>query len=433
MTPPPYSQEPSQNPHWTTCCPIQPPNLATPIDKLRATCRDAAPQLRVFFSRAAATNTPILFLLNDPHRATLTSPALTALHESLSELQLTPRLHILFATGTHRFTPAQKSAFEQHTVAPAHLAFERIEWHDATNDASLENLAGARWNRRILNAPLIFAIGSVEPHYFAGLTGAHKTITIGTFARATIEQNHAGALHPASDNFNLDGNPVYEGLAQHLRNLQEHGANCLALNQISIGDQLVTAAIGDPLQTLHQLAPTARQLFCHEIETPADLIHLRVPHPLGRNLYQADKALKNNHRAVRNAGAILLEAPCDEGIGPDAFLNLLREATTYHQARQTVTNRGYQLGDHKAVKLRHLTDPHERNVRVALASPNVPPEAAALCGIHAFPSVNAALQWLQTNTPAPLQQALRIEDAGNMCVLPKHTTPGRSSETHKSA
>ena len=57
------------------------------------------------------------------------------------------------------------------------------------------------------------AFGVVEPHYFAGWAGAHKTATVGVWDRATITANHEHALAPASQPLALDGNPVYDGLA----------------------------------------------------------------------------------------------------------------------------------------------------------------------------------------------------------------------------
>jgi nickel-dependent lactate racemase len=262
----------------------------------------------------------------------------------------------------------------------------------------------------------LLPIGSVEPHYFAGFTGAHKTVTVGCMSRAAIERNHAHAMSPDSDIAVLQGNPVYDDIVQILHNLRSAGKSILAINELVRGDALMTAAVGDPLGTLASLAPAVRQVYLRIIERPVDLLRLRVPLPLGRNLYQADKALKNNHRAVRDGGGILLEADCPDGLGPDAFMNLLRAAPTYADAVQAVSTRGYHLGDHKAVKLRHLTDPACRGVHVALVSRHVSPQDAESAGAQVFPGAAPALKWLSAVVSHPLSRGLVVEDAGCVSV-----------------
>jgi len=319
--------------------------------------------------------------------------------------------------------------------------------------------AAARINRRVVEHDWILAIGSVEPHYFAGATGAHKTLTIGCLARADIERNHAGALHPASDLLALDGNPVFDGIAlladgllhggptRPRRNSAEDPADAglnraapldpgpnsappadaglnqtspagakhfLALNQVAAGERVLAAAAGGWRETLEALLPVVRTVYTHQVARPADVLHLRVPLPLGRDLYQADKALKNCHQAVRDGGLIILEADCPHGVGPDAFLSLLRRAPDYAAACEIVRREGYRLSDHKAVKLRHLMDPKQRGVRVVVVSANLRAADVAGTGLELrarLENVEAQLQHLASAT-----RGIAVEDAGNSCI-----------------
>jgi len=409
--------------HWDTIGPAS-GDASGPAPEILRKALSGSPVLEPFLTAAASTGEPVLLLVNDGHRSTLTSPALAALAEFLRALPAQPRFRALVATGTHRFGARECQAFEALTFAHCGLQIEAVAWHDVTEAASLVVVNGIRLHRWLAESRFLLPVGSVEPHYFAGVTGAHKTVTVGCMAQEDIERNHAGALAPESDVLRLHGNPVFDGIVEYLGKLQSAGKTICAINEVVRGDELIAAAVGDPLDTLDQLLPTVRRVYVRPIERPADVLRLRVPLPLGRNLYQADKALKNNHLAVRDGGGIVLEADCPEGVGPDAFMNLLRRATDYATARQIIAQEGYRLGDHKAVKLRHLTDRAQRGVHVALASPHVSAPDAESAGMKVFPELAPALDWLAQVVTGPLERGLIIEDAGVTCATPRsHRQP----------
>ena len=369
-----------------------------------------------FLARAAAAREAVVLIVNDSHRATQTRKALAALAGVLKGLPQPPRFRTLVATGAHQFSVQERRAFEAATFGEGRLDIEEVAWHDAGDAACLADIAGVRMHRWLATERWLLPIGSVEPHYFAGVTGAHKTVTIGCMACDDIARNHAGAMDPASDVLQLNGNPVYDGIVAILAALKGAGNRLCAINEVVCGDSLLAAAVGDPLGTMHELLPIVRRVFLKQVTEPMDLLRLKVPWPLGRNLYQADKALKNNHRAVRDGGGILLEAECGDGVGPDAFLSLLRRAESYAEARLIVTQEGYRLSDHKAVKLRYLTDPAGRDVHVALVSAHVSAPDAEAAGMNVFPEAAAAIEWLSGVVAGPLERGLIVEDAGVVSV-----------------
>lgn len=394
---------------------IAPPLSFTTL-RQRLLASDAA---RSFLRAAQQADGPALLIVNDPHRATQTRPmldALVALAKSTGDAG--PRWNVLIATGTHRFSAAARQAFERATFADAALRIERIDWHDALDATSLGPLDSWHFNRALLAARHVLAIGSAEPHYFAGLTGAHKTLTIGAAAHADIVANHADALAAASAPLALRGNPVFDGIVRMLAAV-ERGRNVLAINEVVVGDEIVDIAAGGALETLTTLVPTVRSVYVRSVRRPVDLLHLRVPPPLDVSFYQADKAIKNSGELVRAGGGIILEAACPEGIGNDAFLNLLRRAETYADALAVVRRDGYRFGDHKAVKLRRLTDPAARGVRLALVTRSLTNAEAGLIGARAFDDVTAALAWLADDMDLPPERGVRIEDAALLVAEPE--------------
>ncbi len=404
----------SKNVNWRTIRPRAADGLLDSAGILRSAI-ESSTNLHAFLTHAAAEKNELLLIVNDPYRATQTRPALQALAVFIRSLKLDVRFRVLVATGTHAVDPARRMAFETQVFSDCGLSITSIGWHESGNAAAMVEIAGVRLNRALAESRHLLAVGSVEPHYFAGVTGAHKTLTIGCMAQKDIEANHVHALSPDSRILRTRGNPVYEGVAQVVHGLAGAGRRFCAINEVICNDAVVAAAVGDPLTTLDELMPAMRQCFVYDIEKSVDILHLRVPPPLNQNLYQAEKALKNNGGAARRGGGILLDASCDEGIGPSRFIELLQAAPTFAESRQLVSQRGYRLGDHKAVKLRHLTDPACEGMHVAIASRHLRQEDLAGTGLHVFDGVDAAMDWLMRTITPSVNDGLIVDDAGNLC------------------
>jgi nickel-dependent lactate racemase len=345
---------------------------------------------------ASAPATPLVVCVNDPDRATDSASALRAIRAAAP----TRRMTIVVATGSHRWNDAVKAAHE----APLRAAAGECDvvWHDGTQVTTLSPVWGTRLAAAVVAAKDLVGVGSVEPHWFAGLTGAHKTLTVGVMHRDDIAASHVHAMEDGARPFRLAGNPVHEGFVRVLDALQS-GRRVVALQEIAgrwFG--------GAPLDCLAQAAPLAEARWLHRAKAPYDLLVAVVDPPLSRNLYQAEKGLKNSESAVRDGGALLIDAACEDGIGPDRFFALLRAAPDVAAARAHVT-REYRLGDHKAVRLRSL---QARGVRIGLVSETFPAALGAEVGITVFPTREAAARSLGGGGRAAV-----VADAGNMVVV----------------
>ena len=352
---------------------------------------------------------PDVVLVNDPQRATA-SPEVLRQAQGMLDLS---NARVLVATGSHRFSAEQRREMER--------GFKDIrtgewDWHDArrTDLVPIGGPVGWRAHPWVTHARRLLAIGSVEPHYFAGFSGAHKTVTIGCASHMDIERNHAGAMDPACRPCRLAGTPVHEGVVEMLARL-EADRSVRAVNLLQIGAEIVDAAGGTPLRALETLAPAVEAAYLRGIPRPAEALVLEVTGALSCSFYQAEKGIKNSEAAVRDGGVLVLCAACPQGIGQNAFVRLLCEAPTHRAAVDLVRRRGYHLGDHKAVRLRYLTDPACRGVRVWVVSPGLSAADAAVLGVIRAVSVEAALQ--DAGVDPAGDDVYQVEDAGNTCVV----------------
>jgi len=358
-----------------------------------------------------APSDPLTLIVNDPQRHTATRSVL----ETVCRHVAPARIRILVATGTHHFPDALRRDFARRLCDPP--AVREFAWHDC-DSPDLRDVAhwrGHPWLTDESGRGRLLAIGSVEPHYFAGFTGAHKTCTIGCASREAVESNHARALLPDCRPGRIEGNPLCGDVLWMVATL-ENRASVAAVNLVQAGDHIVAATGGTVRDALDAAIGPAGECFLHTIDAPLDAVVAEVTGPLGRSFYQADKGIKNNEWAVRDGGVIVLVAPCPDGIGQDHFVSLLREARSHDEAVRIVRRRGYRLGDHKAVRLRYLTDPACRGVRVYAVSAGLTDADADVLGLGRADSVPAALADAGIDPTA--HAICRVRDAGNCCVLP---------------
>ena len=368
---------------WTEVAPRELPPLpapGAPLNPLRRAVRRAARPL---------------FLVNDSAR--ILARDLPDILAELWSLAREPRL--LVATGTHRDDPAR---------AQDRLGGLPVELHDADDAAAHGALGRWRFDRRVLEADLVVACGSVEPHYFAGWTGAHKTATVGVWSRDTIAANHHHALSAAAQPTALEGNPVFADLAAAADALARD-RRLLALNHVldDLGRPL-GAGVGTWRGSLNRAIPVARQRMVQPL-APVELLVAEVSGPWARSLYQADKGVKNHEAVVAAGGELLLLAPLPDGVGSRRFVDLLRRAPDLAAAEALVADEGYTLGDHKAVRWRAL---EARGVTVRIVSAGLDPAEGAAAGLRLYPDLPAALAAVETRSG---RAALVRDAAASVC------------------
>ena len=299
----------------------------------------------------------VLLIVNDATRPTPTPAMLDILVPAFAESGIgLGGVTILVATGAHR--GPTEAEYRQLLGPHFDTLRSRCVAHEARREEDLVDLGRTRngtpivLNKRLFESDRIVVTGSVEPHYFAGFTGGRKAFLPGVAAFRTIEANHKLALSPAARSLALEGNPVHEDMMDALPLLK---APVFALMTVLDKDQKVAAATaGDLMASFYAAVDSARRIFCVAVPARADVVVSVAKFPMDIDLYQSQKAIDNGALALKDSGTLVLVSSCRDGIGDEAYADLLASAPSPKEAIAKIAE-GYRLGYHKAAKMAEVS------------------------------------------------------------------------------
>ena len=300
------------------------------------------------------TDERIIFIVNDGTRPTPTRKVLARIYPKIKDKDI----FFIVATGCHRAPTEEEWHFILGKEIYEDLHVRNRLWsHDARKDEMVylgKSTNGTQMylNKIVAEAKKVCAIGSVEPHYFAGYTGGRKAFLPGVAAYDTITQNHLLALHPKAQALSLKGNPVHEDMMDAMSVLGH--VDIFAIMTVLDSDHDICAVkAGDLSNSFYAGIDKADEVFCVNIPQKADIVISVAPYPMDIDLYQSQKALDNGKLALKENGILIMVAKCRTGIGEEGFFKLMSSA----HCAQAVLDKikcGYKLGYHKAAKMAEI-------------------------------------------------------------------------------
>ncbi len=266
---------------------------------------------------------------------------------------------ILVATGTHQASRPENLEKIFSPLWPE--VREKVLFHDSRQEGGMIFLGttfrGTRvlLNPHVMMADRVLAIGSVEPHYFAGYTGGRKLIVPGIAGYSTIVANHSLALEPGSQPLRLLGNPVHEDLMEALQLLTMPPIFSVQL-VLTPDHEVAGVFAGSLLKSFLAATRQADEVFTVPFrEKSAILVSVALP-PLDLDLYQSQKPIEHGKLALKEDGILILVMPCRQGAGPSDFQELLSRTGDFDQARRLL-DQPYRLGFHRVSRnLRFVAD-----------------------------------------------------------------------------
>jgi nickel-dependent lactate racemase len=225
------------------------------------------------------------------------------------------------------------------------------------------------------SSDILICTGNIEYHYFAGYSGGSKAVLPGACSRRTVEANHSMQFLPGAELGSYEDNPVRQDIEEAGRII---GVDFILNVVLDEKKRIVKAVAGDPVAAFQAGRRVADQVYGVPIERQADIVLASAGgRPKDLNLYQAQKALTNAARAVREGGVVILVAECPEGLGEKGFQEYM---TTYPPAEiiRRISDK-FVLGAHKAAAVARVL----MRTRVFLVS-SIAPDLVASCGMTPF-------------------------------------------------
>ena len=294
----------------------------------------------------------ILIIVNDGTRPTPTAQVLSFLEEKLKNKVVT----ILVATGTHR---AMEDFEKKKILGQSYNILKNcIVSHDSKNKERLVYIGKSRnstelfINKAVYENDGVIVIGSVEPHYFAGYTGGRKSIMPGIAGFVSIEMNHKLALSEEARVLNLESNPVHQDMMDTLNYLKDVEIFSIQV-AMDKNHNVYSAFSGNINESFYKAVEVARKIFAVPIKEKADIVVTVAKDPMDINFYQSQKALDNAKFALKENGIIILVSACKEGIGSEAFYDLMVQAKSPNAVLGNI-KKNYKLGYHKSGKIAQI-------------------------------------------------------------------------------
>jgi len=249
---------------------------------------------------------------------------------------------ILIATGCHRGTTKDEliAKFGEEIVAN-----EKIYIHDCDETDMLVKIgtlpSGGELiiNKLAVEADLLVAEGFIEPHFFAGFSGARKSVLPGIASRTTVLANHCSEFiaSPYARTGILENNPIHEDMVYAGKTAKLAYIVNVVINEKK---EAIYAVAGD-MEKAHQKGCEFLSDLCKAQAVPSDIvISTNGGYPLDQNIYQSVKGMTAAEATVKKDGVIIMLSKCNDGTGGDHFYHQMAEFEDINKIEEKLMARG---------------------------------------------------------------------------------------------
>jgi nickel-dependent lactate racemase len=298
----------------------------------------------------------VVIVHTDITRATPNDRILPVLLAELHEVGVAVQdIILLNGLGTHR---AQTSEELRVMLGDQIVDSYRCLQHDCQDDNNLVSLGvtslghPVRINRTYLEADVKILTGFIEPHFFAGFSGGPKAVLPALAGVESVFTNHGYHMigHSMAAWGITEGNPIWEEMREMALKSEPDFLLNVALNA---SHNITGVFAGDMLEAHRQGCAFVKENAMVPVKDPYDIvITTNSGYPLDQNLYQSVKGMSAAVQIVREGGAILIAAECEEGLPYHGlYADLLRQAGSPDGALAMVSVPGFKAQDQWQVQI----------------------------------------------------------------------------------
>ena len=260
----------------------------------------------------------ILFLVEDNTRETPLDVILPIIVDYLNDAGIPDEaISFLTAPGTHRIMTDEEIRAK---LGEEIVRRFKIVQHDATDESLIKDLGEidvegyklpVHINKLALEADLLVGVGNIVPHSDAGFSGGAKIVQPGICDFVTTQATHrAAGFCPDIPLGMAEGNPCRAGI-----DAVGKAANLAFIINIvkNYNGDIAGIFCGDYLKAHRAGVEMAKKSFCIDMDEQADIV-VASSYPADIDYWQGIKGLTSAYFAVKQGGAIILAAPCSEGM-----------------------------------------------------------------------------------------------------------------------
>jgi nickel-dependent lactate racemase len=251
----------------------------------------------------------VAIIIDDYTRKTPTEKILPFLIERIEKV--TKNIVIVMAIGIHRKPTEEK--------IKAKVGEYASKYPVVIHDAKAEDLVYIRdmligtelkINKEVAEADFVLSVGTIGPHPYAGFSGGAKNILPGVAGRDAIISSHLLNVFPDCVVGKIRGNPM----RTEIRAAGMSANVGFIVNTIlNTNGGVADIVCGDSIKAFEAGVTVCEKIYSSKYSEKADVVVISPGgHPKDSTLYLSLRTLKTVELVVKEKGAVILVAMCEE-------------------------------------------------------------------------------------------------------------------------
>lgn len=301
----------------------------------------------------ALPHTRTVIISEDQTRPTPVDQVLRPLLAELNRLGIADQhIDLIMGRGTHRHATDEEvlAKVGQQALDRLRVSVHDPDAADLVYVGTTSRDTKVHINRLVAEAALIVAIGTSNPHYFAGYGGGAKIILPGVAGRETIKQNHVWTRDPNAVAGVMEGNPIWEDMLEAARLARL----TFKFDTVVNARKEIYQLFGGEVEAAQKAAVEAlKAVYGVVVPAMAD-VTITSGYPLETDLIQSGKAILLAETITKPGGTIVLVSACSDGPGPLVHETLSQRPTAEEVIEWIACGKANTTGGPMASRMRAL-------------------------------------------------------------------------------